>query len=124
LVQEDGLGAARFCELHNPTIVVAEDPDADDPDELSVVAGVLAVVLAAVLVLGKLDGWVGSSELLECWKPQAAKTDDAANAARRRTTFFIEGPCTVPDYKTGVPLTNLAGGTDRTSRKFTRNGEA
>jgi hypothetical protein len=83
-------------EVHRPSSDGVGDADgagdADDADGAVVVTG----VLAAVLVFARVDGLVGSSELLVCWKPQAAKADAAANAARRQTTFFIAGLVAVP----------------------------
>src|SRR5437588_68042 len=79
--QDEGLGATRLWEAHTPVI--------DGPDE-TLLAPALPDVLVAGLAFAKLDGLVGSSKLLVCWKPQAANVDVAAKAMSRRAKCFIE----------------------------------
>jgi hypothetical protein len=100
----------------------ADDP-ADDPVDAPVVTGVVAGALAAVLALAKLDGLVGSSELLVCWKPQAANADAAANAAnatRRDEAFFIDGPCQLQNRFAAHKFERRD---DRSSSKLIKLGE-
>jgi hypothetical protein len=98
LLQDLGFGAAMLWE--------AQLPISDGSDDT--VTGVAGVV-AAILALGRLDGFVGSSELLECWKLQPANAEKAANATRRHKTFFIDGCASDYRMQGGNALPSQAG---------------